>query len=207
MTINKKIGLLLAFTTMFIMIGLLVLLKATINFDEAVQRAVFSIRTENLTLAKGITYLANWQTVSIICAMFLIIKKARFEIGVPISLATAFSTSFYHIAKILYGRPRPDVESHLINQGGLSFPSGHAMTGLVFYGLILFFILKKEPKKGTQKALFFGLTGLIFSIGFSRVYLGVHYATDVLAGWCAGAGILTLAIIVIEKVYPQNRFQ
>lgn len=199
MGIKKRIGWMIAFAAMFLITGALVLSGATEGFDVSVQKIVFSMGTENLTIfLKGITYLGNWQTIVLISVLLLLIKKTRISIGIPLSLAAAFSTTFYHYAKIFYGRPRPSVDLHLIAQGGLSFPSGHAMTGLVFYGFIIFFVCKKEKKNRVDKTLFFGLAILIFLIGFSRVYLGVHYPTDVLAGWLMGTSILLLAITLLE---------
>jgi undecaprenyl-diphosphatase len=91
------------------------------------------------------------------------------------------------LLKGLFDRPRPDVVPHLMRAGSSSFPSGHSLNSAVVY-LTLGLILAEVGRTRRQKAYFvllaLTLTGLV---GFSRVYLGVHYPTDVLAGWLAGS--------------------
>ena len=89
--------------------------------------------------------------------------------------------------KGLFDRPRPEAELHLVAVTSTSFPSGHAMAAAIFYltvGLILVRLATRRREKVFFMATAVLLTGLA---GFSRVYLGVHYPTDVLAGWAAGA--------------------
>jgi undecaprenyl-diphosphatase len=205
MFINKKIGIIIICLGSFFTIGALVLSNATMVFDKTFQDVAFSMRGDLLTkLLKMVTYSGNWETIAVICLMLLIIKKTRIIAGIPISIAAAVSTITYKIIKTLYGRPRPDVELHLIAQGGLSFPSGHAMTGIVFYGLLFYFVFEYGKENRAQKILLFLFPILIVFIGFSRVYLGVHYPTDVVAGWLLGASILTSAIILLEKKHPKE---
>ena len=205
MIINKKTGIVIITLGLFLTTGVLVLLNATTAFDDSIQSFVFSMHRDFLTgFFKIVTYSANWQTVVIFCAVFLTIKRTRIRIGVPLSFASAISTMLYKCAKLFYARPRPEIGFHMIEQGGLSFPSGHSMTGLVFYGLLIYFIAKYGEKNRAQKALMSLLVVLIVLIGFSRVYLGVHYPTDVLAGWFLGTNILVSAIIIIEKGYPEK---
>ncbi|MBY0397322.1 MAG: phosphatase PAP2 family protein [Thermoleophilia bacterium] len=91
------------------------------------------------------------------------------------------------LLKGLFDRPRPDVVPHLMRAASSSFPSGHSLNSAVVY-LTLGLILAEVGRTRRQKSYFVGLaltlTGLV---GFSRVYLGVHYPTDVLAGWLAGS--------------------
>src|SRR5665647_2960276 len=179
--------------------------KRNNSFDDAIQSFVFSMHRYFLTgFFKIVTYSANWQTIVIFCAVFLTIKRTRIRIGVPLSFASAISTTLYKLVKMAYARPRPDIGFHLIEQGGLSFPSGHSMTGLVFYGLLIYFITEYGKENRAQKALISLLVVLIVLIGFSRVYLGVHYPTDVLAGWFLGISILVSAIILLEKGYTER---
>src|SRR5665648_1291948 len=176
MIINKKTGIVIITLGLFLTTGVLVLLNATTAFDDSIQSFVFSMHRDFLTgFFKIVTYSANWQTVVIFCAVFLTIKRTRIRIGVPISFASAISTMLYKCAKLFYARPRPEIGFHMIEQGGLSFPSGHSMTGLVFYGLLIYFTAKYGEKNRAQKALMSLLVVLIVLIGFSRVYLGVHY--------------------------------
>jgi len=205
MIINKKTGIIIIPLGLFLIIGLLVQLNVATTFDYSVQSFIFSMHRDCLTVFfKIVTYSANWQTIVIFCAVFLTVKRTRIRIGLPLSFASAISTMLYKWVKLLYARPRPEIVFHLIEQGGLSFPSGHSMTGLVFYGLLIYFIAKYGGKNRAQKALMSLLVVLIVLIGFSRVYLGVHYPTDVLAGWFLGTSILVSAIIILENGYLEE---
>ncbi|HEX6922907.1 MAG TPA: phosphatase PAP2 family protein, partial [Bacillales bacterium] len=99
----------------------------------------------------------------------------------------------------IFQRQRPEIH-RLIEVTGYSFPSGHAMGSFVFYGMLGYFFilfLKSEYLKAGSTLL---MAGLIFMIGFSRVYLGVHYPSDVLAGFAAGGAWLTICIIGLKVV-------
>lgn len=87
--------------------------------------------------------------------------------------------------KILVDRPRPIVEEPLAHAFGKSFPSGHAMSSTVTYGALLLVFLPMVPKAWRWLA-FTLTTSLIFSIGMSRLLLGVHFVSDVVAGWALG---------------------
>ena len=202
---SKKISIAIISLGFFLIIGLLVVSEATIAFDTSIQRFVISMRRDFLTvLLKIITYSANWQTIEMFCVVFLVVKRTRIRIGVPLSFASVISVILYKCAKMIYARPRPEIDFHLIEQAGLSFPSGHSMTGLVFYGLLIYFIAKYGKQNRAQKALISFVSVLIVLIGFSRVYLGVHYPTDVLAGWFLGTSLLMCTIIFLEKGYPEK---
>ena len=88
------------------------------------------------------------------------------------------------LIKVLVQRPRPALE-HLVEQGGYSFPSGHSLSAMAFYGLLIIILLARvKGKKKFAAAFLLGL--LVLLIGFSRIYVGVHYASDVIAGLCEG---------------------
>jgi undecaprenyl-diphosphatase len=88
--------------------------------------------------------------------------------------------------KHAFARERPDTALHLVEVTSTSFPSGHSMASSIFY-LTMGVLLARTAQRRREKAYFVGSAIMItFLIGFSRVYLGVHYPTDVLAGWSAG---------------------
>jgi len=102
--------------------------------------------------------------------------------------------------KHLVLRARPDEVFHLVTQGGYSFPSGHSVTSIVFYGLLLYLIQKHCQNRKLKTALSWVCGILAIAIGPSRVYVGVHWPTDVLAGWCIGGGVLLIAILILQKL-------
>ncbi|MCC5895378.1 MAG: phosphatase PAP2 family protein [Alkalibacterium sp.] len=98
------------------------------------------------------------------------------------------------LVKILFRRPRPTHVEHLIVQGGYSFPSGHAMGSIITYGALLFLIIRASK---TWLPVLIGsvtLLPLIALIGMSRIYLGVHYPSDVIGGYSLGLAVLSLSI-------------
>lgn len=98
-----------------------------------------------------------------------------------------------YLAKLLFQRERPTIE-HLVVQGGLSFPSGHSMGSFICYGGITFLFFYLHKKKKLPLFVFIFATLLILSIGFSRIYLGVHFPLDVIGGYLLGASWLALMI-------------
>ena len=89
----------------------------------------------------------------------------------------------------------------MVEVSGLSFPSGHSMGSMTYFGLLAYFVVrsKQRPLKKASWIAVFGL--VILSIGLSRIYLGVHYPSDVLAGFLAGAVWLVLCMSLLEFVY------
>jgi undecaprenyl-diphosphatase len=90
--------------------------------------------------------------------------------------------------KYLFGRGRPDVVPHLVAVASPSFPSGHSMLAAVIYLTLGALLARFATRRRTKIFLVTAAMSLTFLVGSSRVYLGVHYPTDVLAGWCAGLG-------------------
>lgn len=100
--------------------------------------------------------------------------------------------------KLVFRRPRPDV-LRLVEQSGYSFPSGHAMNSMIFYGLAAYLLVRRG--RHWSRYLVAGFVAvLVLLIGLSRIYLGVHYASDVLAGFLIGAGWLIIAARVSDRI-------
>lgn len=110
--------------------------------------------------------------------------------------------------KALFGRPRPPADGWKLTVLGRevgfptsdSFPSGHAVTSVVVFGTLAYLIVRLEPTVRLRRATLAAAAGLILLIGLSRVWLGVHYPSDVLAGWLAGLVWATAAAFSIEVV-------
>lgn len=113
-----------------------------------------------------------------------------------LGIATSGAMVLMALLKVLFGRARPTLWKRIINVGHPSFPSGHAMLSLVVYGLIAYIFAKQYPQ--WQKQIFTLTAILIIAIGFSRLYLGVHWPTDVFVGYAVGLLCLVACIITLE---------
>jgi membrane-associated phospholipid phosphatase len=104
-----------------------------------------------------------------------------------------------YLLKLLFRRPRP--AGGLIPQpSDFSFPSGHSSAAFIFYGLLIYLIWRIDIRKPVQYGVSALLILLSLLIGFSRIFLRVHYASDVLAGFCIGAAWLSLSIGMINRI-------
>lgn len=169
-------------------------------FDDAIRFKVYNIRNERLTIfVKAVTYFGNWQTTIIIAGLLILYKKTRMGIGVPAAIMAIISVTMYSVLKPIFNRPRPDRALWLVVQHDASFPSGHSLNCLVFYGTIFYLIFTGVYRTKYRTPILVFLAILIFSIGASRVYLGVHYPTDIIGGWSLGLFLLMLFSFWVDK--------
>lgn len=186
----------------FVILLIAVLTGSAYSFDDPVREFIYGLRSDTLTgIMKIITYMGNWQTVTLLCIVLLAIKKTRCTYGIPVAAGAIFVTILNKIIKSIVARPRPDVSLHLIEQGGMSFPSGHAITSMFVYGMLIYLLFAGlQDMQSRQSAVHIILMILLaipmIFVGVSRVYLGVHYPTDVLAGWCL-AGVIIVGESII----------
>jgi len=141
-------------------------------------------------LARDLTSLGSTYVIILVTLAtggFLAFNNHR-RSAVLLLTATASGMVVYYVFKQAIGRPRPELVSHLVHSETPSYPSGHAMlAGLLFFGLAL--IAGKELASIRLKLYLICVAVLLaLAVGASRIYLGVHWATDVLAGWLAGFG-------------------
>jgi undecaprenyl-diphosphatase len=141
----------------------------------------------------------------ILIAYYLFIKKHRwYSIKVPAIALSSLALMFG--LKHLFDRERPLVPL-LEEARGLSFPSGHALMSVTFYGLLIYIVFKNVKNQSLKITLIILLLALILTIGFSRVYLRVHYASDVIAGFSVGLLWLVICVAVLNKLekYSQRK--
>jgi undecaprenyl-diphosphatase len=129
--------------------------------------------------------------------IFFFLKKHRLYV-IKIPVIAAGSSGLNQVMKFWFDRPRPS--NAFFPQPGFSFPSGHAMIGGAFYGLFIYLIWTNVNSLFWRWLLSLMLFFWILLIGFSRVYLHVHYATDVLAGWSAGILFLFISLVLLRKL-------
>jgi undecaprenyl-diphosphatase len=103
-----------------------------------------------------------------------------------VALSIAGGALLVSVLKFGFARPRPDLVSHLVDVNSFSFPSGHATMAAVTYLTLGALLARVQERKRMKLYLLAVASILVFIVGFTRVYLGVHWPTDVLAGWCLG---------------------
>ena len=167
----------------------------TLGFDSFIYNLVY-FKNDFLTVFyKFITEFASIFIILLISLIFLFVFK---KYGVFL-IINAFNILILNtVLKLIFMRDRP-FDLMIISEDGYSFPSGHAMAALGFYGFIIYIIYHLNLSKRI-KYLFIILLGiLIFLIGLSRIYLGVHYASDVIAGYMASLSYLIIYITIVKK--------
>lgn len=135
--------------------------------------------------------------LGVLCFMFC--KKNRWFITFDLVGCTVINQTIKHIVR----RPRPNV-LRLVSESGYSFPSGHSMISVAFYGLVIYFVYKNINNKYLKWALISLLSLLILTIGFSRIYVGVHYFTDVVGGFFLALAYLIVYIYIYNKKVIKN---
>lgn len=187
----------------FIMISEDVINRELSAFDNDIYRFVAGFITEDMTdLMRFLSYCGSILVLgAITLVIFIIARKNKKYIfyGWMIGANLLTSTALDEIFKLIFHRQRPDL-LRLMNASGFSFPSGHSMIGLCFYGLIAYLIWV-NMKSRWRFPLVFSFAALIISIGISRIYLGVHYASDVIGGFSAGLAWLAVFITISNRVY------
>lgn len=127
---------------------------------------------------------------------FILIKNKK--ISFTILLNVVIATILNILLKNIIQRPRPD-EFRLISETGYSFPSGHSMVSMAFYGFLIYLIHKYFKNKKLKIVLITFLSVLIILIGISRIYLGVHYTSDVIAGFMISVCYLIVYTSLVKK--------
>ena len=107
-------------------------------------------------------------------------------------------TALNYGLKTLFHRGRPEYSSEFIHRASWSFPSGHAMDSLIVYGFLAFLLLERTTSPTKRRLIVGAAAVLIGTIGFSRMYLGVHYLSDVVGGFLAGMVWLMVCIAGYE---------
>ena len=147
-----------------------------------------------------VTLTGNWQMIvwgSLLGAVLLIIaQKRRYLMAMILSNVSAML--IVEIAKNIIGRVRPPVENALIIEHGFAFPSGHSYFAVAFYGLLTYFWVRHFYQKWARIGVF--ILGLVYILllGLSRIYLGVHWTTDVLGALSLGVAVLAVVVAYIE---------
>lgn len=143
--------------------------------------------------------------------LFVIVKK--YKDAVIFFLALPITHHLYSFLKVIIARPRPPIDLRLIDVKNYSFPSGHSIMSMILYGLLIYFVYKYVKNKVVKTLLIFCLSVLILLIGFTRIWLGVHFPTDVLAGFSLGICCICVCILIdnfdfqfiVKKISPSKK--
>lgn len=156
------------------------------------------IISDKLTpIIKIVTNFGGAIILGLITILILILIKNK-KIGLSVLINLCNVTVLNLVLKSILQRPRPN-EYRIINETGYSFPSGHSMISMAFYGFIIYLIYKNIKNKYLKWISIILLSILILMIGFSRIYLGVHFVSDVLAGFLFSISYLIVYIKIINK--------
>lgn len=134
--------------------------------------------------------------ITLTVILFILIKNKK--IGLSIFSNLIIITVLNQLLKRILQRPRP-TEFRIIEETGYSFPSGHSMVSMAFYGYLIYLIYKYVKNKYIKWIYIIALSILICFIGISRIYLGVHYTSDVLGGFLLSISYLIIYVSVVNK--------
>lgn len=156
-----------------------------------------------------ITLLGTGTVVMMVVAvsgMFLWLTEHRYSAAL-LFLATMGSILLNNLLKLGFGRPRPQIVEWATNAVSLSFPSGHAMSSAVVYGTVAYLAARLQKKRSHRVVTMACAALLILLIAASRLYLGVHYPSDVIAGIIIGIAWASFCMATLEalQLYARNR--
>jgi undecaprenyl-diphosphatase len=173
-----------------------------IQADDIIMEKIISYRSESLTpWVIHITNLGAAYSYAIIipvAALILYFLKKRWIVSIEAAIVLISASFLNSFLKSWISRPRPDTDLHLVEATSFSYPSGHAMSAMAFYGFLVYLTFKFVRPAWLKTLLIIFFICLILAIGTSRVYLGVHYPSDVVAGFAAGATWLILCILLLS---------
>jgi len=161
---------------------------ATLRFDSFVRDTVHSWATPLLTAAmRGITQLGSpeWLILMSVILIWRLAWMGRKRAAILLAVGAIGALLLNDVLKVLFHRHRPDAYFGYHEPLGYSFPSGHAITSACFYGVAAAIISVRMRSRGAKLLVWTGAASIAGLIGFSRIYLGVHYPSDVIAGYAA----------------------
>ncbi|MCM3116853.1 phosphatase PAP2 family protein [Neobacillus sp. MER 74] len=191
----------------FSLISLLISDQKIIHFDRTIIDAVQGMETPFLTsVMKFFTFIGSAPFV-IVLSLFLLLflyKVLHHRLELILFVAAIVGSAILNgILKNFFQRVRPEFH-RLIEIEGYSFPSGHAMNAFTVYGIITFLLWRHITSSLGRWALIFVSMVMIIAIGISRIYLGVHYPSDIIGGYFASAFWITTAIIFFQYYQVQR---
>lgn len=195
---KPKLVILITSLVLFIILTGLVLTKHTAFLDDWASNFALSIRSDELNdFMVILTNISSaYSLIAISLLLLFILKNKREPFLIILNLTSVFI--FSQIVKLIIHRPRP-IGDALVEHIGYSYPSGHSMVSLAYFGFIAYKIYKNTKNKTLKYFSLISISVLIVVIGFSRIYLGVHYLSDVLGGF-----FLAIPYLVIFNYFEEK---
>jgi len=179
---------------------------------DGIDTTVFNFLSSHVSnrhteIMEAITFLGNHNFLIpanlVLIIYFLVIRKHRWY-SIKIPVVAIGGVTMMALLKFVFSRPRPLIPL-LEPARGFSFPSGHAMMSFSFYGVLIFMVYENVRSQYLKWGLIIALLLLIFLIGVSRVYLRVHYASDVIAGFAAGFIWVVLSLSIVGRIEKYSK--
>ncbi len=186
---------------MFIILSILVYLDKLQVIDTFIFNMVFKMRCDVMTnIFKTITFFGSTLFMVMAClilVVYFLIRKQK-DKSILVGSTLVVSTIINNVIKVIIKRGRPEVVALAVEKS-FSYPSGHMMASVTFYGILFYLVLKSDLKKGIKIPLEILLFILPILIGLSRIYLGVHYPSDVVGALLMSTSIVLVTTIIIDK--------
>ncbi len=180
-----------------------------VDVDVAVSRFLAAHTEPPFTAAMYVVSAAGSPVTVLLLSLILILYFAwhrAWRIVVLFVVGVGGAELLDVVLKLIFARPRPTLPDPLLVLTSYSFPSGHAMGSMAFYGLLAFLAIQRLSNWRWRVGVAIAIVFLILLIGFSRMYLGVHYLSDVLAGYAAGFAWLVVTITGVETIIRRRNY-
>lgn len=196
---KRNIFLVVLAIILFIFLAIAIKVDYLDGFESWFYNEAIEYMSEPLTFVlKIITHIGGPIGVTVICALIFLIPKTRNRIFIPVSLSVSTAFILNTILKALFARERPNI-LRLVSESYYSFPSGHAMVNMALYFILMIYTYKLVKSKKARTIIYVSLSILISSIGFTRIYLGVHYAGDIIGGWLLGFAVSIIIYMIMKR--------
>lgn len=173
------------------------------DYDQAITQYVISLRSPNLTkFLMFVTNVGDFYGYVIVVGIFTLLSIFVFKSWkyiLQIVFVLVLSSISNLILKRFVDRARPGIE-HMVSVETLSYPSGHAMSAIAFYGFLIYLFYRFKMNMVLKSVIILILVLLIFSIGFSRIYLGVHFPSDIAGGYIAGFIWVVFCVVLFNLI-------
>ena len=196
---------------LFVILGYIVKFypNMLIGFDQPIQTAIRGDLPSSLTfLFRTITHLIDIPVIItwVLIVAFIFYRK-RWKMETYLMLGNLTLAGILIVTfKNIYQRPRPEIV-HLVEEKGFSFPSGHSLAVTLMVGSLIVILSQRIKNTTWRKVVQIGLGIYLVSVLASRIYLGVHYPSDVIASLCVGLGVLFMEFPFYDKLRFQWRFK